>query len=91
MSDLGDLNIREQIVRIDRMRVESDKFQAEQRKLIAESEKFQTEQRKLLAESMKLDRDRWLSPVVVVVALLGAVGGIVAGVTAVLRLMGRLP
>ena len=77
MSDLGDLNIREQIVRIDRMRVESDKFQAEQRKLIA--------------ESMKLDRDRWLSPVVVVVALLGAVGGIVAGVTAVLRLMGRLP
>lgn len=48
MSDVAaehDLDLREQIVRIDRALAESEKFQAEQRKLIAEAAKFERERR----------------------------------------------
>jgi len=44
------LNLRAEIARIDRDRAESEKFIAEQRKLIS--------------ESRELDRDRWLAPLV---------------------------
>jgi hypothetical protein len=47
MSDLS-LDLREQIARIDRARAESDKFVAEQRKLIA--------------EALKFDKERWWFP-----------------------------
>ncbi|MEO8715333.1 MAG: hypothetical protein ABI369_10000 [Acetobacteraceae bacterium] len=62
MSD-DSLDLREQIARIDRMRDESDKFRAEQRKLIA--------------EAGKLGRERWLAPWLAVVGLIGGVVAVV--------------
>jgi hypothetical protein len=79
-----DLDLQEQIARIKRAQVESDKFQAEQRKLIMESDKFQAEQRKLMAEAAKYERERSLAPVVIA-ASLGA--GVMAGLVS---LLGRL-
>ncbi len=79
-----DFDLKAQMARINRALVESDKFQAEQRKLIAESDKFQAEQRKLIAEAAKYERERSLAPVVVA-ASLGA--GVIAGL---ISLLGRL-
>ncbi len=48
MSDAAaehDLDLREQIVRIDRALAESRKFQAEQQKLIVEAAKYERERR----------------------------------------------
>ena len=39
----------------------------------AQIEKFQTEQRKLIAESMKLDRDRSLAPWLAIAGLVGGI------------------
>ncbi|MCB8876134.1 hypothetical protein [Acidisoma silvae] len=49
------LDIREQIVRIDRA--------------LAESRKFQAEQSKLIAEAAKYDRERKLAPFVLAISL----------------------
>lgn len=84
MSDTLELNLREQVTRIDRSIEETRKFTAEQHKLQAEQQKLLAEQQKLLAETMKFHRERWL----VVVALLGAVGGVIAGAATVLRFFG---
>jgi S-methylmethionine-dependent homocysteine/selenocysteine methylase len=70
VSDQVQLDIREQIARIDRSIEETCKFTAEQHKL-------QAQQIKLDAEARKFDRERWL----VVAGLIGPVGGILAGVT----------
>jgi hypothetical protein len=69
-----DLNMRDVLARIDRQQAETQKFVAEQRKLIAEAD--------------KLTRDRWLAPLVAVASVIAAVGGIVAGAAAVARLAG---
>ncbi|WP_025320603.1 hypothetical protein [Granulibacter bethesdensis] len=60
-----ELDIREQLARIDRAREETLKFAAEQHKL--------------MAEASKLERDRTLAPLVFLSSLLG--GGIVAILT----------
>jgi len=73
-------DIEEQRVRIRRAIEESEKFSAEQRKLSAE-------ERKLVAEALKLERDRLLSPWLVIVAVVGGVGGLVAGLAAVFNLL----
>jgi hypothetical protein len=49
------LDLRDEIARIDRNRAESDKLRQE-------TEKFIAEQRKLISESRKLDRERWWFP-----------------------------
>ena len=72
MSDIpsdwrGQLDLRQELARIDRDRAETCKLQEESEKSIAE-------QRKLLAESRKLDRDRWLAPWSLLLALMGGVG-----------------
>lgn len=77
MSGAGDLDVREQIARIDRAMEETHKFTAETHKL--------TE------EALKLRRDRWLAPLLVVVALIGGIGGTIAGITSILRLLGKAP
>jgi len=60
-----DLDLQEQIVRIKRAQVESDKFQAEQRKLIAEAAKY--------------ERERSLAPVVIAASLgAGVMAGLVS-------------
>lgn len=69
-TDPGAIDLTEQVARIRRMLAESDKFQAEQRKLIAEAQKF--------------DRDRWLAPLL---ALVAAVGAVTAAVASVLNLL----
>ncbi len=79
MSDTP-LDIREQIVRIDRAIAESEKFSAETRKLVAESTKFSFENRKLLAEAAKLRRD----PIVAIIAATAAVAGAFAALGGVL-------
>lgn len=55
MSASSDLDLREQLVRIDRA--------------IAESVKFAAEQRKLEAEARRFDRDRWQIWQIVVTAM----------------------
>ncbi len=92
------IDIRAIIARIDRDQAETGKFAAEQRKLTAEQSKltaeqnkFWAEQAKLAAEAMKMQRDRFLSPWLVAVAIGGGLGGMVAGVTAILRLLKLIP
>jgi uncharacterized protein involved in exopolysaccharide biosynthesis len=80
MGEAHDLDLREQIARIDHARAESEKFAAEQRKLIAESEKLAAEQRKLFAEGLKFERERrWYIPLAILgnAALAAAIGAIV--------------
>ncbi|MCB8879515.1 hypothetical protein ACELLULO517_04665 [Acidisoma cellulosilytica] len=60
-----DLDIREQIVRIDRA--------------LAESRKFQAEQQKLIAEAAKYERERSLAPLVIAASLgAGIIAGVVS-------------
>jgi ElaB/YqjD/DUF883 family membrane-anchored ribosome-binding protein len=74
------LDLQEQIARIALAQEETRKFVSEQHKLLAE-------QSKLAAEAAKLDRDRRLSPWLAFVAIAGGVGGIIAGVQAVFRVI----
>jgi hypothetical protein len=65
----AELNLREQIARIDRAQ--------------AETEKFAAEQRKLAAEALKLDKERWWFPwlqLLTVAVSSAAVGAVVARV-----------
>ena len=98
----GQIDIRVELARIDRERVETQKFVAEQQKLMAEAAKLAAEERKLggetakmWAEAFKLDheanklqRDRFLSPWLAGAVIVGAVGGFIAGIQALLRLFG---
>jgi hypothetical protein len=59
-----ELDLREQITRIDRMREETLKFMSEQRKLDAEARKF--------------DRERWAVYVAAFGGLIGGAAGIVS-------------
>jgi len=69
-----DIDLRAQIVRIDRAIAESEKLREETRKFI-------TEQHKLAAEAAKLDRERvwfpWLQLLTVVISS-AAIGAVVA-------------
>jgi len=62
------------LIELDRKRAETEKFVAEQRKLIAEAEKFADEQRKLAAEAQKFDRERRLLPWSLLIALTTGIG-----------------
>jgi hypothetical protein len=73
----------------DRMLAETRKFSAEQNKLAEEAGKLSAEARKLAAEGGKLRGDRWLSPVIAVASIIGAVSGSLAAVAALLRLAGH--
>jgi hypothetical protein len=75
MSERTSFDLSEQLARFDRAQVESRTFAAEQRRLIAEA----------------ANRDRAREPWLVFVVVAGGVGGILAGVTALLQLTGRLP
>ena len=55
------LDLREQLIRIDRA--------------MAESQKFQAEREKLLAEAAKFNRERWLAPVLAIAAVIGGLLG----------------
>jgi hypothetical protein len=85
VSDSFDL--QEQLARIRRAQEESDKFAAEQKKLMAEQEKLYAEERKLFAEALKLQRERLLSPWLFIVATIGGLGGLTAGVAAIVNLL----
>lgn len=78
------IDTKEQIARIQHMLDESDKFRAEQRKLIAESEKLSAEERKLHAEELKLVRDRRLAPIILVSTLTGVVTGAIVAIINIL-------
>lgn len=91
MSEIGELDLKEQLARIDRAIEETHKFSEEARKLGTEQLKLSAEQFKLTEEALKLRRDRGLAPWLAVVAISGGVGGIIAGVTAILHLAGKLP
>jgi hypothetical protein len=84
-SEHSDLDAAEQLLRIRRALDESDKFRAEQRKRMAESDKFHAEQLKLFAEGLKLERERWLAPVAMSVAAVGAVTAAVASILNLFR------
>lgn len=64
-------DLAEQIARIRRHQEESDKFHAEQRKLIAEAEKHGI--------------DRWLAPIVAITTMIGVLVAATASVITLLR------
>ena len=66
----------EQVARISRMQEETQKFVAEQHKLIA--------------ETMKLRWDHRLAPLVLTIAGVGGLAGFVAAVVTALKSLGRL-
>lgn len=72
------LDVRAQLVQIDRALAESQKFHAETQKLLAERVK-------LGAEAGKLNRDRILAPFIAGAATLGAGAGLLAAIQAFLR------
>jgi len=79
----ADLDLREQIARIDRSIAETEKLIAEQRKLSAEERqlsfdavKLAAEQATLYSEAHKLDRDRWLAPTLAIVSVVGGLLGV---------------
>ena len=88
-ADLPSLDIREQIVRIDRAIAETQKFQAEVGRMNIEASKLSSEARKLDAEGRKLGRDAWLSSLVVAVTFVSAIGGLVTGILSLLRASGH--
>lgn len=85
-TDQTQIDLKEQLARIQRMIDESDKFRAEQRKLIAEGEKLSAEERKLYAEGLKINRDRWLAPVMVIIAAIGAVTATIISTITLLKI-----
>lgn len=82
------LDLDEQIARIRRHQVESDKLQAESHKLLSEQLKLQAEQLKLSMEAAKLARDRSLAPWQIVLTLLGAGGALFGAGAAFVKLFG---
>ena len=87
--DPPSLDIREQIMRIDRAIAETQEFQAEISRMTIEAGKLSAETRKLDAEGRKLGRDARLSSLVVAVTFVSAVGGLVTGILSLLRASGR--
>jgi len=55
--------------------IELERARAEIKRWIAESDKFAAEQRKLMYEASKLDRDRWTPLVLAIAAAFGAFAG----------------
>ncbi|MBV8592375.1 MAG: hypothetical protein JO212_20340 [Acetobacteraceae bacterium] len=78
MSGSADFDLREQLVRIDRMLAETHKFQEE-------TNKFAAEQRKLIAEAAKRNRERWWSPVLAITALIGGLLGLASFIAKVMQ------
>ncbi len=68
----ADFDLREQLVRIDRM--------------LAETHKFQEESNQFAAEIQKVGRERWLAPVIASASVIAAFGGAIAATLAVLRI-----
>ena len=88
MSDTAfpELDLREQLARIDREMAEGHKLKAETRtlddqrylsseRLIVEREKFIAERQKALAEAMKLERERWFPWVQLIAVGLSSAAG----------------
>lgn len=74
MTGEPELDLRAELARIDRDRVETQK-------LMDESRKFVAEQQKLIAESLKLDKERWWFPwlqLMTVVVSSAAIAAVVA-------------
>lgn len=91
MSDVpADLDLREQIARIDRMREETRKFSAEMNKLAAEQSKLAAEQIKLASEGRKFDRERGLAPWQSIAIALGAIAALVASMVSIAKSLGWL-
>ena len=66
------LDMREQLARIDRSLIETQKLAAQARKFAAEQNKLSAEQLKPFAETANLRVTRFVTPVAAVVAALGA-------------------
>ncbi len=91
MSDIpSDLNLREELGRIDRQREETLKFVAEQHKLVAETTKLGAEAAKFISEARKLDRDRGLAPWQAATLTVGGIAALVASVISLAKSMGWL-
>lgn len=63
------LNERALLARIDRDLAESAKLRSE-------TEKFVAEQRKLIAEALKINRDRWYAPALAIASVAGGLLGV---------------
>jgi len=84
MSD-AQLDLREQIARIDRARAETEKLSEEARKFVAEQHKLMAEREKLASETLKLDRDRVLAPWQIAVVTMGGLAALTGGLLTILK------
>jgi hypothetical protein len=75
MSDHPDLDLRAELIRIDRDRAETHKLMREAEKLHAEDHKLMREAEKFRAEEHKLWRDWRLAPWILGLSLIGALLG----------------
>ncbi|KQT84438.1 hypothetical protein ASG59_03435 [Methylobacterium sp. Leaf466] len=89
------LDMAEQVARVLRSNAETEKFVAEQRKLMAEQAKLAAEADKLMAERIKLAtesdkllRDRALAPVSIGFAGMAAGAAIFGAAAAFMKLLG---
>lgn len=77
--DLNELNLRAELIRIDRDRAETQKLFEEATKFTAERHKLMREAEKFRAEEHKLWRDWRLAPWVLTISVIAAlIGGLVA-------------
>jgi hypothetical protein len=75
----ADLDLREQIARIDRDLTDAARMREETRKFVAEAHKLQREAEKFRAEEIKLWRDWRLAPWIVIGGFVAAlIGGLIA-------------
>ena len=83
MSDIPQLDVNEQVARIERAQVEARKF-------VAEANKLNAEHLNLMQEALKLERDRWLAPALAIAAVIsGVLGGVLGTASFIARLLGR--
>lgn len=87
----GQSNIAEQVASLRRYQEESEKFSAEQKKLMFEAEKLSIEMRKfhfeqmnLAAEDRRLNRDSFIMPITITV---GAAGAVIAAIASIINLL----
>ncbi len=89
-ADLPQLDLCEQLARIDHSMAETQTFHAENRKLTEQALKLTEEALKFREEALKFRRDRWLAPWLLVVSILSTIGA-AGGLATLINLFHGMP
>ena len=82
---MTEIEIQALAARIDRDLVETRKLTEEREKLFQESRRLTMEHDRLDAERRKLDRERWLTPLLATVSVLGGLLGLASFLASLLK------